>query len=195
MGKRTWAAIGNVLRISALGTFLGAGVGAVVTYEAIEQGASTSRILGFGVATVVSLIFGILYWMAKGPLVSGSPSFARWIAGVVMILWIVSSLGFALILFGIVYAFTTEPDDYRGILAAPEPVKPRFAPPVNWHATGRIGPSGATAYSDIDRAGMVAILDSYIPVQVMELQNGLAHVVASSGERGWIDARTLSEAV
>lgn len=195
MGGRTWAAIGNVLRISALGSFLGAAVAGFAASEAIEQGAPTTHIFAFGVVTVVNLIFGALYWMAKGPLVSGSPSFARWIAGVLMILWIVSSLGLALIVIGIVYAFTSEPDEYRGTFAQRAPVKRRFTPPVNWHATGRIGPSGAMAYSDVERAGMVAIFDSYIPVQVIERHDGLAHVVASSGERGWIDARTLSEAV
>jgi hypothetical protein len=49
------------------------------------------------------------------------------------------------------------------------------------------------AYGDEHRDGSTEIFDSWTPVQVTDRKNGLAHVVAATGQRGWIDVRTLTQ--
>ena len=55
-----------------------------------------------------------------------------------------------------------------------------------------MGPSGATLYKGPVSEEPDGYFDSWTPVQVVESQNGLAHVVAATGQRGWIDVRTLT---
>jgi hypothetical protein len=192
MGPRAWAAVGNVLRINAVFGYLGGAVLAYRTVELKQQGSPNDLVFLAGGATVATIFFSILLWNAKGPLISGN-FIVRLLVGVWMLLGIVSSLGFDLIFIGIVYLFTGEPATNEIFRSGGEAPKSRFKAPQNWRPTGRIGPSGATVYSAADRTASVGILDSWIPVQVMDKRNGCAQVVAQSGEGGWIDVRTLNE--
>ena len=85
-----------------------------------------------------------------------------------------------------------EPDEHRASTVEPRKPKPRFKAPRNWQATGRVGPSGATIYSDAVGGDQAGIFDSFTPVQVTDRRDGLAHVVAATGEHGWIDMRVLT---
>jgi hypothetical protein len=99
--------------------------------------------------------------------------------------------------FGVIYLFTGEPAayDYYGFRGKGKEPKPRFAAPADWRPTGRVGPSGAMLYARPDSPDSAGIFDSFTPVQVVDKQNGFAHVVAATGQRGWIDDRTLTEGV
>lgn len=193
MGPRVWAAIGNVLRISAVFGYL---LTLMFGYRAIQlsqQGASSDAVFGPAAASVAFFVMAILLWNVKGPLVSGN-LIVRLLVGLYMLWWIISTLGFGLVLIGIVYLFTGEPDSSEVVRAGKAP-KPRFKPPVGWRATGQVGPSGATLYSDPDCRAPAGIFDSWTPVQVTDKRNGSAQVIAESGEGGWIDLRTLAEGV
>jgi hypothetical protein len=193
MGPRVWATFGNILRLSSLGFYL---IGGLLGYSAIQlyqARVPIDRVLvpvGFGALCFVA---AILLWNAKGPLVSGN-FIVRLIVGLYMLTYVVTSLGTALIFIGIVYLFTGEPASYDLVRKGKEP-KPAFKPPRNWEATGHIGPSGATLYTDATSGQPAGILDSWIPVQVTDKRNGLARVTAATGEGGWIDLRTLTEGV
>ena len=192
MGPRSWAAIGNVLRISALFGYLSGGV---LGYQAIllnQHGAANNLVLLSGGGAVASLVVAIVLWSLKGPLIRGNV-IVRLLVGASMLLWVVSTLGFALIVIGIVYAFTGEPQSGDIFFTTEKQSKPRTKAPAHWQPTGRVGPSGAMVYSSANRAASVGILESSLPVQVMDKRNGLAQVVAASGEGGWIDVRTLTE--
>ncbi len=191
MGPRTWAAIGNILRISAVFGYLS---GAVLGYRAIElnQRVATANLVPlYAGGAFVAFFVAVLLWNLKGPLIRGN-LIARVLVGAYMLLWIISTLGFALIFIGIVYLFTGEPDNGY-FFTTEKQSKPRNKAPHDWQPTGRVGPSGAMIYSTSNRASSIGILESSIPVQVMDKRNGLAQVVAASGEGGWIDVRTLME--
>ncbi len=193
MGPRAWAAIGNILRISAVFGYLSTGL---LGYQAIElnqHGAPSNVVFVYAGAAAVSLVVAILLWNLKGPLIRGN-LIVQFLVGAYMLLWIISTLGVGLIFIGVVYLFTGEPDETYFYTKQKAP-KPRFKPPANWNATGRIGPSGATLYANPNRETPAGIFDSWIPVQVMDKHNGWAQVVAESGEGGWIDLRTLTEGV
>jgi hypothetical protein len=191
MGDRAWAAFGNVLRLFSVMLFLGAAGAAIGTYELAQRG--PQNLVPFGVGIVVAaLVFAVLFWLAKGPLVAGN-GVVRVLVGLYMLLWCFSSLGFALVIIGVVYFFTGEPETYRGIFNAAPPKQPTFTPPHNWRATGLVGPSGAMLYSNAEQEAAVGVFDSWLPVQVLDKRAGLAHVVAATGQRGWIDERTLRE--
>jgi hypothetical protein len=194
MSARMWAAIGNLLRIGALWSFLASAVMAYLAVDPSQAPAPTVPVLVFAVLAVVNFVIGMLGWMAKGPLVSGN-SVVRLLVGLYMLLAIVGTLGLILPIILIVYLFTSEPETYTGMWARRTPAKPRFTAPRDWGANGRVGPSGAMLYSDTDQRASVGIFESGIAVQVVGRQDGWAEVVASSGERGWIDVRTLTEGV
>jgi hypothetical protein len=192
MGPRAWAAIGNYLRIGAAFSYIGAAILGYLAIDASQHGASGSVVQRYSIVAVISFVSAVLLWNAKGPLVSGN-LIVRLIIGVWMLLGVITSLGLLLIVLGIIYLFTGEPDSSEtfGRVKAP---KQRFKAPANWRATGHIGPSGATVYSDAVGGHPVGIFDSFTPVQVTDRRAGLAHVVAATGESGWIDTRVLSEA-
>jgi hypothetical protein len=194
MSVRTWATLGNVLRIFSLPLFLGSAVAGYRVLEIAQAGAPTNAMLIAALMGIVGFVISVLFWWAKGPLISGS-LVARFLVGLYMLLWVISSLGFAVLVILVVYLFTSEPETYSGVFNRPKPAQPRFAPPQDWQANGRVGPSGAMAYSDADQGASVGVFYSGIPVQVTDKRNGLAQVVAASGERGWIDVRTLTEGV
>jgi hypothetical protein len=50
-------------------------------------------------------------------------------------------------------------------------------------------------YSNAEQDASVGILDSFVPVQVLDRRGGLANVVAATGEGGWVDLRSLQEGV
>jgi hypothetical protein len=190
-----WAAIGNVFKISAAFGLVGTTLLAYGLIDANQRGIRKELIPPLAVVTVLSYAFCILCWNIKGPLIRGN-LLARIVFGGWILLGVIFSFGFSLIYLGIVYLFTSEPAayDYYGMFGSrdKEP-KPRFKAPADWQATGHVGPSGATLYADSDRTESAGIFDSFTPVQVVERQNGLARVVAATGEGGWIDQRTLSE--
>ena len=193
MGPRTWAAIGNVLRISAVFGYLS---GAVLGYKAIQlnqQGMAGDLVALTAGGAGVAIVIAILLWNLKGPLIRGN-LIARVLVGAYMLLWVVSTLGLGLIFIGIVYLFTGEPEAIDFYTKQRE-AKPHFKSPSGWRATGRVGPSGAMLYSDAQRQENVGMFNSGVPVQVMDKRNGLARVVAATGEGGWIDVRTLTEGV
>jgi hypothetical protein len=191
-----WAAIGNVFKISAAFGFVGTTLLAYGLIDASQRGVRKELIPPLAVITVLSYAFCILSWNIKGPLIRGN-LLARIVFGGWTLLGVIFSFGFSLIWLGIVYLFTSEPAayDYYGMFGSrdKEP-PPRFKAPNEWQATGHVGPSGATLYegpgSEESSAG---IFDSWTPVQVVEKQNGFAQVVAATGQRGWIDVRTLTE--
>jgi hypothetical protein len=191
MGDRIWAALGNILRISAIFGYLGVGL---LGYRAIElnrAGVPNNVVLPYAAGAVLSLVLALLLWNLKGPLIRGN-LIVRFLVGAYMLMWVISTLGFGLIGIGIVYLFTSEPSGIDYYKQGKQP-KPRFSPPSKWQPTGRVGPSGATLYSDAHRASAIGILDSFVPVQVVEKSLGYARVVAATGEGGWMDTRTLIE--
>ena len=136
-------------------------------------------------------VVSVIVWNLKGPLVSGNV-IVRLIVGVYMLLWVISTVGLGLVFIGIVYLFTGEPASYD-LVRKGKPAKSRFKAPRNWQPTGRIGPSGATLYTQAAGGAPVGILDSWVPVQIVDKRNGLARVVAATGEGGWMDVRTVTE--
>ncbi len=191
VGPRAWAAIGNVFRISAVVGYLLCAVFASRAVELQQQRAPASPILAQAGGAVLFLVAAILLWNLKGPLIRGN-LLVQLLAGAYMILWVISTLGLGLILIGIVYLFTGQPDDsyFHG---KQRPPRQRFKRPSDWRPTGRVGPSGATFYSDANRAAACGIFNSSTPVQVTDRRNGYANVVTELGEGGWIDLRTLAE--
>jgi len=190
MGARAWAAIGNLLKISAVGGFLGS---LVIASRAFEHQVPANLVPAAWAMSIGGFVLSILLWNLKGPLVRGN-LIVRVPVGLYMLFWIVSTLGFGLIVILIVYLFTGQPSAYDLVGKGKAP-KPRFKAPANWRATAKVGPSGAMLYADASRAEASGIFDSFTPVQVVDKQGGLAHVVASTGEGGWIDQRTLTEGV
>ncbi len=193
MGPRAWAAIGNVLRITAVFGYLGGALAAYRAAQLYQMGAPGALTLPAVALTIATFVVAFLFWNAKGPLVSGN-LIVRLVVGVWVLLSVISSLGLDLIFIGIVYLFTAEPDSSEVFRKGKTP-KPRFTPPADWLATGRVGPSGAMVYSNAHRETSLGMIDSWVPVQVMDKSNGYAKVVAATGEGGWIDARTLTEGV
>lgn len=191
MGPRAWATVGNVLRIYAVFGYLAGAVAVYWTVQRYQEGSSDQAILN-GCLTLAILFLAILFWNAKGWLVHGD-LIARLLAGIYMMFWVVSSLGTALIFLAVVYFFTGEPSSSDTEQAGP--AKPRHKQPANWQATGRVGASGAMVYSDTNRQSIVGMFESFIPVQVLDRKLGLVQVLAASGERGWIDSRTVIEGV
>jgi len=194
MGPRMWATLGNILKFSAVGAFLTCGLAGYQAIQLNQVGGTHDRVVLFAAAAIVSLLAAVLLWNLKGPLVSGNP-IARFFVGLYFLLGVISSLGSYLLIIGIFYLFTGEPEvtsnyGYRAERAA----QPQYSPPRGWHATASVGPSGAMAYGGEHRDGTVVVIDSWTPVQVVDKKNGLAHVVAATGQRGWIDVRTLNEA-
>jgi hypothetical protein len=189
VGPRVWAAIGNVYRISAVVSyFLVASFG----YSAIQlhqAGATSDAVIRPAALAVFCFVGAVLMWNAKGFMVSGN-LLARLLGGLFIISWFITTAGIGLVVLGVVYLLTGEPDSSETYRPGKAP-KSRFKPPRAWRATGRVGPSGATLYADSSRAKPAGIFDSWTPVQVRDKQNGLAQVVAASGEEGWIDLRTL----
>lgn len=192
MGLRMWAALGNVMRLLSLPIFLGGGLVALAILDLLRDRGPTGPVVVASVVCALSVVMALLFWFAKGPLVSGS-FVARLLVSLYMVLWLLSTAMLGLVVIGVVYLLTSEPDVYTGHFAERKPDKPRWAPPVNWQATGKIGPSGAMFYSDAEREATLGVFESFIPVQVVDRRNGLAHVIAATGERGWIDTRTLTE--
>ena len=196
MGPRLWATIGNIFKIYGFFGFL---TGLFLGYAALQadqRGDPEKLAVLIGTLAGVDLLLAVLFWNIKGPLIRGN-LIARVLFGGQVLLSIIFSFGINLIPFGIVYLFTGEPSayDYYPMFGgkAKEPA-PRFKAPRNWHRTAEVGPSGATFYSDANGGDAAGVLDSFTPVQVTERRDGLAHIVAATGERGWIDLRVLSEA-
>ena len=191
MGPRMWATFGNIFQVSGAFGFV---VSAVLAYRVVElgqNGQSTTWVILGAAGAVTLFLLSILFWNLKGILLSGNP-IARLGVGLYMAVYIVFSAGLGLIPIAVFYVFTSEPDAYDTDRQG-RPVKPRFTPPVAWHASGHVGPSGATLYPEPNRHGTAGIFDSWTPVQVMDRRDGYAQVVAESGEGGWIDDRTLME--
>ncbi|MEP7378437.1 MAG: hypothetical protein ABI725_02635 [Chloroflexota bacterium] len=193
MGVRTWAAIGNVLKISAALGYLAAAFIGYRAFQLKQVGASGDLVLAAAAVTVLMFAVSILLWNLRGPLVSGN-LIVRVLVGAYMLLWVISTLGLGLIFIGIVYLFTSEPDSSE-LFRRGKPPKPRFKAPAAWRPTGHVGASGATLYADENLQQPAGIFDSWTPVQVVDKRHGLAQVLAESGERGWIDLRTLAEGV
>jgi hypothetical protein len=193
MGPRGWAAIGNVYRISAVVSYLAVASFGYSAIQLNQQGAPSDVVLRPAAIAVFCFVAAVLMWNSRGPLVSGN-LIVRLVAGLFMISWFISTAGLGLVFLGIVYLFTGEPDSSETYRPGKAP-KSRFKPPRAWRATGRVGASGATLYADSSRGAPAGIFDSWTPVQVTDKQNGLAQVVAASGEKGWIDLRTLTEGV
>jgi hypothetical protein len=191
---RLWAAIGNIFRVFAVLSLI-SGVFAVVSViNLYRTRAGDNLVFISGAFAALILVVAFLFWEAKPALVSGSPFWARWVAAIYMVLWLISSLGLALVLVGIAYLLTGDPEStgVRWRREPEHPVAPRYRPPVNWQPTRRVGPSGTTVYYDPDRTLPVAMLDSNVPVQVTERGEGVAQVVAQTGLIGWVDVRTLT---
>jgi hypothetical protein len=191
MGARIWATFGNILKISAVFSFLGGGLLGYRAIQTNQLGGPRDLVLALTAGTILSFVLAVVFWNLKGPLIRGN-LIARIPVGLYMLLYVIGSFGFGLLFIGIVYLFTSEPDAvdfYR----PDKPAKPRFAPPPNWQQTARVGPSGAMLYGSAARESAVGIFDSWLPVQVVEKRHGVAHVIAATGERGWIDDRTLLE--
>src|SRR3954452_14311670 len=191
MGPRMWATFGNILRFQAIFLFLGGGLGGYRAIQLSQAGLGRDQVIPVAGITIGTFLLAVLLWNLKGPLVSGN-MLARIPVGLLMLLSVVLSLGTGLITIGIFYLFTGEPqayDTYRQGKSA----KRQFSAPRGWHATAHIGPSGAMAYSQSTRDGSTGIFDSWTPVQVTERKNGLAKIVAATGQAGWIDVRTVIE--
>ena len=92
---------------------------------------------------------------------------------------------------GIVYLLTADPDPSDYQRSSPKRSGPRFKPPSNFQPTGRVGPSGATVYSDASRTMLIGHFESYIPIQILDERDGYSRVVAATGESGWVDSRTV----
>lgn len=191
MGPRVWATFGNILRLSAISGYLSGAFFSYAAFELYQRHVPTNQVLLPAALSVVSFVSAILLWNAKGPLVSGNVV-VRLLVGLYMLWTVIGSLGIGLIFIGIVYLFTSEPASYD-LVRKGKPPKSPFKAPRNWEPTGRIGPSGATLYTDAARGAPSGILDSWIPVQILDKRNGLARVIAATGEGGWIDVRTVTE--
>lgn len=191
MSPRIWATIGNLLKISAFLGFVGATFAGYQVFQLNELGARDDLVLRGAAVTAAMFVVALITWNLKGPLVSGN-FIVRLLVGLYMLLWVIASLGLGLVVIGVVYLFTSEPASYD-VVRKGKPPKSPFKPPRNWEQTGRIGPSGATLYTDAARGAPSGILDSWIPVQIVDKRNGLARVVAATGEGGWIDVRTVTE--
>jgi len=189
---RMWATFGNILRINAVLGLIGAALGVQSTLDLLRTHRSDDLVLIIGTLSAAMVVIAVLYWLAKPALVSGRPFFVRWLVGLYMALWVFSSLGFALIIIGVFYLFTGEPDIEERRWRSPEaPAAPRYRKPINWQPSGKVGPSGAMVYSDPQRTDHLGLIDSGIPVQVTDERDGYARVVAATGFAGWIDNRTL----
>jgi hypothetical protein len=188
MGPRSWAAIGNVLKISAAFGFLSC---LYLADRAFNRAVPEEWVNSLWIAVIGGFVLSIVLWNLKGPLVRGN-LWVRVPIGLYMIFWVVGTLGLGLIWILIVYMFTGEPSTYDRTPRGKAP-KPRFKEPANWQPTAKVGPSGAMVYADPYREAASGILDSYTPVQVVDKQGSAARVVAASGESGWIDLRTLTE--
>jgi len=193
---RLWATLGNVARISAV---FGVLSGAYAGYQAISRfqiGGADNVVRTEALATVIFLAVAVLLWLLKPVLISNRPPIigpiVRILVVVYVILWVIGTLGLGLIFIGIVYLFTATPSPYEYASSGPRQQVPKFRAPSNFQPSGRVGPSGATLYSDSMRTELVGHFDSYIPIQVLEERNGFSHVVAGTGQSGWIDARTVS---
>jgi hypothetical protein len=193
MGPRIWAAIANILRVSAAVSCLAAFGFGTRAIEYNQRGAPDSLVMETAVLAVGSFAVALLLWNLKGPLVRGN-LVVRLLVGLYMLLWVIGTLGLGLIFILIAYLVTGEPDHYDTV-GKGKPPKPRFKAPANWSPTARVGPSGAMLYADANRVAASGIFDSFTPVQVVDRQGGFAHVVAATGEGGWIDLRTLTEVV
>ena len=191
MGVRVWAAIGNVLKISAAIGFLVALLIGQRAWELYQHDARDALVMETAIGAVVMLLASVLCWNLKGFLVRGN-LIARVLIGLYMLGWVISTLGIGLVVIGIVYLFTGEPSTYDRT-GGGKKQKPRFKAPSNWQPTAKVGPSGAMLYTDEYRMDSSGIFDSWTPVQVRDKRSGAAYVVAASGEGGWIDARTLLE--
>jgi hypothetical protein len=191
MGPRMWATLGNILKSSAIFSFLGVGLLGYRSIQLYQSGAPRDLIWPLAGLAVVSFLFSVLLWNLKGPLVSGN-FIARFFVGLYFLMGVIGSLGFNLLIIGVFYLFTGEPSTYETERQGKN-AQPQYSPPKNFHATAAVGPSGAMAYGGEHRDGTVEIIDSWTPVQVMGKKNGLVEVVAATGQRGWIDSRTLTE--
>jgi hypothetical protein len=191
---RLWAAIGNIFRVFAVLSLISGVLAVLNVINLYRARAGDNVVFIAGAFAALILVIAFLFWEAKPALVSGSPFWARWVAGIYVVLWLISSLGLALLFIGIAYLLTGDPQP-SGIRWRREPERPaaaRYRPPVNWQPTRRVGPSGTTVYYDPDRTMPVAMLDSNVPVQVTERGEGVAQVVAQTGLIGWVDVRTLA---
>jgi hypothetical protein len=191
---RLWAAIGNIFRVFALLSLISGVLAVFNVINLYRARAGDNLVIFLSILAAVILVIAFLFWEAKPALVSGSPFWARWVAGVYVVLWLISSLGLALVFIGIAYLLTgdPEPGETRWRREPDRPAAPRYKRPSNWQPTRRVGPSGTTVYYDPDRTMPVAMLDSNVPVQVTERGEGVAQVVAQTGLMGWVDVRTLT---
>jgi len=193
---RLWATLGNVARISAI---FGVLTGAYTGYQAIQRfqiGGDGNIVRTQAIATVVFLAVAVLLWLLKPVLISNRPPIigpiVRVLVVVYMVLWVIGTLGLGLIFIGIVYLFTATPSPYEYARSGSRQKAAKFKAPTNFEPTGRVGPSGAMLYSDSQRSALIGQFESYIPIQVLEERNGFSHVVAGSGQSGWVDNRTVS---
>jgi len=191
---RLWAAIGNIFRVFAVLTFLGGVFAVFGTINLYRARAGDNVVFLAGAVAALILVLAFLQWEAKPALVAGSPFWARWLGGVYTSLWVIGSVGLGLVLIGVAYLLTGEPDAsaLHRSNEVERPVAPRYRRPTNWQPTRRVGPSGATVYYDPDRTMPVARLDSDVPVQVTERGEGVAQIVVQTGVMGWVDVRTLA---
>ena len=187
MGAREWAAIGNVLKISAAFGFLAS---LFIADSAYNRRLPADYVPVAWAVAIGTLLLSVLLWNLKGPLVRGS-WFVRVPVGLYMLVWVIASLGTGLIWIGIVYLFTGNPSAYDAAPKGKAPKGPKA--PRNWSPTAKIGPAGAMLYRDSTRVDASGIFDSYTPVQVVDRQASAARVVAANGESGWIDLRSLTE--
>lgn len=192
---RIWATLGNLYRIEAILGLLGIIPLASLAWDRYQLYGADDRFLTYAAVIVVGLVISWLLWMFKPVLISGRPMvigpILRFLVGLGAILSVVFSLGLALIPIGIVYLLTADPDPRDYQRASAPRSGPRFKPPSNFQPSGRVGPSGATVYSDASRSVLVGHFESYIPIQVLDQRDGYSRVVAATGESGWVDSRTV----
>jgi hypothetical protein len=192
---RLWATLGNLYRIGAVLVLLGLIPLGSLAWTRYQVYGTDDQFLTYAAAVVVTIVVAWLYWMFKPVLVSGRPMIIgpilRFLVGLGAILSVVFSLGFALIPIGIVYLLTADPDPRDYQRSSAKRSGPRFKPPSNFQPSGRVGPSGATVYSDVSRTLLVGHFESYIPIQVLDERDGYSRVVAATGESGWVDSRTV----
>ncbi len=188
VGAREWAAIGNVYKLSAAAGFL---LTLFVADRAFNRLVPADFVAETWAAAIAFLVLSIVLWNLKGPLIRGN-TILRVLVGLYTLAWIVSTLGFGLILFLIVYLFTGQPSKYDTTPKG-KSQKSQFKTPRNWTPTAKVGPAGAMLYRDSSRSDASGIFDSYTPVQVVDRQGNAARVVSADGESGWLDLRTLTE--
>jgi hypothetical protein len=187
-----WAALGNTLRAFAFGGFFATALLGYRAYELYRSTGTSSYMWSLVAGAVFTLVIATLLWNLKGSLVAGG-TLSRSMGAAFTLLAVIGSLGTALIVIGVVYFLTEEPQTYDSD-GRPVPRKVHYATPRGWKATATVGASGAMAYQDEHRDGQTSLLDSFTPVQVTGRKNGLVRVVAITGQTGWIDARTVTEA-